>query len=259
MVDDIAARARRRTAAVVAAVAAIVVAAAAIGAGLVVVLGHRHSPAPEPGTAAAPSTVDAAAAESRSTAPSPTVPARLQVPDDLTWTTVAGARVPVSAIAGPRVTTGGRARGFAHSPLGAVLAAAHLSVRLCPQVGPDVFVPTLREQVVGGNAAALAQQLDDDYEQARAQLGLPYGQPAGRLYSIARGYRVDLDSPTSASVRLLIEGPGKAGAAVLVELRVQTQWIGEDWALVAPPGGTWETATALVTDTTGYTRFPDGG
>jgi hypothetical protein len=256
MSEDIAARARRRTAAVVAAVAAIVGVIVAIGAGLVLLLGNRDRPAPAPGAVAAPSTMDTDIA---TPSPPSAAPASPQTPENLTWTTVAGARVPVSATAGPHDNVGGRARGFARSPLGAVLAAAHLSVRLCPQVGPGVFVPTLREQVIGGNAAALGQQLDDDYEQARAQHGLPYGDPAGRLYSTARGYQVDLDSPTTASVRLLIEGPGKAGDTVLIELRLEMQWLGADWALLAPPGGTWEAATALVTDTTGYTRFPDGG
>jgi len=259
MTEDIAARARRRTAVVVAAVAAIVLVAVATAAGLVVLLGRRDQAALGSAPVAAPSTVDTAAATVPSAPPSSQPSASPPTPDDLTWTTVAGARVPVSRTAGPHDTAGGRARGFAHSPLGAVLAAAHLSLRLCPQVGPDVFGATLREQVVGANAAALGQQIEDDYEQARAQLGLPYGQPAGRLYSTARGYRVDLDTPTTAAVRLLIEGPGKAGAPVLVELRVNTQWVGEDWALIGPPGGTWNTATALVTDTTGYTQFPDGG
>lgn len=259
MSDDIAARARRRTAVVVAAVAGIVLVIVATGAGLVLLLGHRDRPMPGSATATAPSTVDSGTATSSTSPPPRAAPTSPRAPDGLAWTTVAGARVPASATAGPRDTADGRARGFTQSPLGAVLAAAHLSVRLCPQVGPGVFVPTLREQVIGGNAAALGQQLDDDYEQARAQLGLPYGEPAGRLYSTARGYQVDLDTPTTASVRLLIEGPGKAGTTVLVELRLQMQWIGADWALLAPPGGTWEAATALVTDTTGYTRFPDGG
>jgi len=171
---------------------------------------------------------------------------------------VVGARVPVSRSAGPRDTTSGRARGFAHTPLGAVLAAAHITLRLSPQAGPAVFEATLREQVVGGDAAALGQHLAEDYEQARAQLGLPYGEPAGRLYSTARGYRVDADSADAATVRLLIEGPGKSGS-VLVALTLHTQWVGTDWALLAPSGGTWDTTATVVTDPSGYTRFPDGG
>lgn len=260
MTDDIVVRARRRTTLVVVTVAATLLVAVLIVAGLVVLLGRPGTSAPDD----VPDPETASMDVLPSTRSNPPVPpsASAATPGpavhDLSWTTVAGARVPVSRSAGPRDLRAGRARGFAHNPLGAVLAAAHISLRLSPQAGPRVFGPTLREQVVGGNAAALGQQLDDEYEQARARLGLPYGKPAGRLYSTARGYRVDQDAPTTAEVRLLIEGPGKAGAPVLVELRVHTEWVGEDWTLVAPPGGTWDGVTALVTDTTGYTPFAGG-
>ena len=120
-----------------------------------------------------------------------------------------------------------------------------------------MFEATLRDQVIGADADALRQHLEDDYQQARAQLGLPYGAPAGQLYSTARGYRVDL-SGDSATVSLLIEGPGKSGS-VLIALSLRVRWVGADWALVAPPGGVWDTSATVTTDTTGYTRFPDGG
>ncbi len=254
MSDDIAARARRRTATVVAVVAAVVLVVAAAVTGLVLLLGYRDGPVPRPGTGTA-GTVPGGSGPVALSSPSPAPPAAA---DDLSWTTVAGARLPVSRSAGPRDSSAGRARGFAHTPMGAVLAAAHISLRLSPQVGPAVFEATLREQVVGGDAAALGQHLADEYEQARAQLALPYGEPAGRLYATARGYQVGQDSPTTATVRLLIEGPGTSGS-VLVALTLHTQWVGGDWALLAPPGGTWDTSAAVVTDPAGYTRFPDGG
>ncbi|MEN3308870.1 MAG: hypothetical protein V7603_5072 [Micromonosporaceae bacterium] len=255
MTDDIARRARRRTRAVVAGVAAGLLVLGAAVIGLVVALGPSSAGGPVPATtgpaAAVASSAAPPASPSDSTSPSPPV-------DDMRWDTVAGARVPVSRAAGPADTAGGRARGFAHTPLGAVLAAVHISVRLSPQVGPKVFEPTLREQVVGTSAAALGQHLDEDYQQAQAQLGLPYGQPAGRLYSTTRGYRVDAAADT-ATVRLLIEGPGASGGSVLVALVTTVQWVGGDWALVAPPGGDWTTNASVVTDTAGYSRFPDGG
>jgi hypothetical protein len=261
MTADIAARARRRTTIVLAAAAAAVVVLVAVAAGLVVLLGQRdvQPPTNDPGTP--PPTVDAGPS-SPALRPGPSsmpAPASPETAGRLTWATVAGARVPISPDAGPHDTGDGRARGFARSRLGAVLAAAHISLRLSPQAGPEVFGPTLREQVIGDDAAALGQQLDEDYEQARARLGLPYGQPAGRLYSTARGYRIEQDTPTAAEVRLLIEGPGTDGASVLVELRLHTQWVGADWALEAPPGGTWESVTTQVSDATEYVRFPDGG
>ncbi len=172
MSDDIARAARRRTRTVVATVAAVILGLAVVVAGLVVTVGHRGDPVRDP--AVVPATPAAGTVASGS--------AGSAGPDAVSWSTVAGAKVPVSATAGPSDTSAGRARGFAHTPLGAVLAAANISVRLSPQVGPEVFRPTLREQVVGPDADALAQHLDEDYQAARAQLGLPYGAPAGRLY-----------------------------------------------------------------------------
>jgi hypothetical protein len=144
-----------------------------------------------------------------------------------------------------------------------VLAAAGISVRLSPQVGPAVFEPTLHEQVVGADSDALTQHLDEDYQAARAQLGVPYGAPAGRLYSTTTGYRVDMQGPDAATVRLLIEGPGQDGGSVLVALVTHVQWTGSDWVLQAPNRGDWNADAAVVTDASGYTRFPgrpvDGG
>ena len=261
MSEDTAAVARRRTGALLAAVAVVVLGLVAVVAGLVVAWGHRGDSVAAP--AAVGATTAAVPPAGATVAPAPSSVAGSVVPDELSWVTVAGARVPVSGTAGPRDSGGGRARGFAHTPLGAVLAAVHISVRLSPQVGPAVFEPTLREQVVGADAAALGRHLDEDYQAARAQLGLPYGAPAGRLYSTTTGYRVDLPGPDAATVWLLIEGPGHDGGSVLVAVVTQVRWTGTDWALRAPSRGDWSTDAAVVTDPTGYTRFPnrsaDGG
>jgi len=247
MSDDIARAARRRTRTVVGTVAAVILGIAVVVAGLVVAVGHGGSPVPDPALGSATPAADAAASGSAGSAG----------PDAVTWSTVAGAKVPVSATAGPSDTNAGRARGFAHTPLGAVLAAANISVRLSPQVGPDVFAPTLREQVVGPDTDALSQHLDEDYQAARAQLGLPYGAAAGRLYSTTTGYQLDMHGADAATVRLLIEGPGQAGGSVLVALVTHMQWTGADWALQAPNRGDWNTDAAVVTDTSGYTTFPN--
>ena len=134
----------------------------------------------------------------------------------------------------------------------------HISLRLSPQVGPQVFDPTLREQVVGADAAALRQHVEDDYDTARQKLGLPYGPPAGRLYSTVVGYRVDEVSAAAASVRLLIDAPGRDGGTVHAATVVGLRWVGADWALVAPPNGDWNTVVSLVTDTSGYTPLTEG-
>lgn len=257
MTDDITARARRRTRSVVA-VGLLCAAVLILLAALVLVTvdgGHRDgaSAGPDGGPAQWTAISVGPPPPTAAVSSAATFPA-----GDLRWVTVAGASVPVSRSAGPRELTDGRARGFARTPLGAVLAAAHISVRLCPQAGPAVFGATLRDQVVGANTATLARSLDDDYQQARAQMAVPYGDPAGRLYSTTRGYRLDAVSADAATVRLLLEGPGSQTGSVLVDLVVHMQWVGTDWALVAPAGGDWDDDALVVTDATGYTRFPDG-
>jgi len=247
MSDDITRAARRRTRTVVGTVAAVILGIAVAVTGLVVAVGHRGDPVPDPAVGPATPAVGVAASGSAGSAG----------PDAVSWSTVAGAKVPVSATAGPSDTNAGRARGFAHTPLGAVLAAANISVRLSPQVGPGVFGPTLREQVVGPDSDALSQHLDEDYQAARAQLGLPYGAAAGRLYSTTTGYQLDMQGADAATVRLLIEGPGQGGGSVLVALVTHVQWTGADWALQAPNRGDWNTEAAVVTDASGYTTFPN--
>ncbi|WP_344515449.1 hypothetical protein [Dactylosporangium maewongense] len=142
--------------------------------------------------------------------------------------------------------------------MGAVFAAAHISLRLSPQAGPAVFEPTLREQVVGPDANRLLGNLEDEYQELRAQLGVTPGEPAGQLYSTVTGYRIGSASPDAVEVGLLIEGPGQSGLA-RVALSVQMRWVDDDWALQAPSGGDWNTAAVLVPSTVGYTGFPAGG
>jgi hypothetical protein len=251
MRDEIRMQARRRTATLAASGAAFVVAIVAAVAGLL----GLHDQRDEIGTQPTASGMSVSIPGSTGTAVVP--PEGEAAPagaGDLSWVSVAGARLPVSQSAGPRNASAGAARGFEFSELGAVLAAAHVSLRLSPQVGPLVFEQTLRDQVVGDHTAALARNLAEEYDQARARLGVAYGAPAGQLYAVARGYRVIL-SGLDADVRLLIEGPG-TWQPTLIELRVQTRWLGGDWRVVAPRDGLWGDDARVATDTSGFLWFP---
>ncbi|MBT8226102.1 MAG: hypothetical protein HKP61_15155 [Dactylosporangium sp.] len=212
-------------------------------------------------------------AASRLVAPAPTAPAgrpvgtafaTARVPGsgaggDLVWTEVAGVPVPVSRTVGPRDTSAGRARGFSHDGMGAVFAAIHISLRLSPQVGPVVFEATLRQQVVGDGAPALGQQLASDYDQTRQRLGLPYGQPAGRLHARVRGWCLDAETPAQVVIRLLVEGSTQDGESVLAATVMRLRWASGDWALVAPPDGDWSRVMTAVATVDGYTPAPDPG
>jgi|GEM_PF-1112837 len=258
VVDEIAGRARRRTRIVVVAGLGVAAVLAAVGVGVVALAGHRPTPAGGPPTPAAPNLPAPATTATWSPSSAPPPAPSVALDTDLTWTSVNGARVPVSRTAGPRDTGGGLAHGFAHDARGAVFAAIHITLRLTPQVGPEIFEPTLREQVVGGDAAALRQRTEADYDTARQKLGLAYGGPAGRLYSGVAGYRIDAIGPTTAAVRLLIAGPGLDGGTAYATGALQLRWLGADWVLVAPPRGDWSTVVAFVADPTGYTPLTEG-
>ncbi|MEV6928440.1 hypothetical protein AB0M46_28685 [Dactylosporangium sp. NPDC051485] len=245
MTDDITLAARRRTRAVVAAVAAVVLIVVAVVGVLVATVGRWGNPAPAPPTATAETAAPAGPQAG------PTSPAALQ------WVTVAGAHLPAGAD-GPRDTSAGRARGFAHTAMGAVFAAAHITVRLSPQAGPGVYEPTFREQVVGPDTNRLLAAVDEEYQQLRAQFGVAPGEPAGQLYSTVTSYRIGAASPDAVEVGLLIEGPSQSGPT-RIALTVQMRWVSNDWALQAPSRGDWNTAAVLVQSTAGYAGFPAGG
>jgi hypothetical protein len=173
------------------------------------------------------------------------------VPGDLSFTVVAGVRLPVSAAAGPHGVGGGLARGFTQTRAGAALAAAHLLVRVHPEVGADVFGPTVAHQVVGDDREALAANVADAYEQLLHQWPAAYGQPAGRLYLATPGYRIDSFTDQDATVALLIEIPHDRGGTLLGATTVRMRWHDGDWALLAPAGGAF-TDTSLVEDTSEF-------
>ena len=137
---------------------------------------------------------------------------------------------------------GDRVAGFAQSELGAAIAAAHLSVRVDPAVGQDVWGPVLAEQVVGDRdrlEAALKAQTAD----ATADPGQP-----GTL----SGWRVEGD-PTAGPVvaHLAVEGADGATADYAIPLA----WADGDWALNIPASG----AFFPVGDTSGaYAPFEGG-
>lgn len=181
-------------------------------------------------------------------------PADNPVPEDLSFAEVAGVRLAVSDTAGPQHISGGLASGFARTQAGAALAAAHILVRIHPEVGADVFGPTLAHQVVGDDTEALVANVAEAYEQLLHQWPAAYGEPAGRLYLAIPGYRVDSFTDTDATVALLIEVPADGGGSLLGATTLRLRWQDGDWVLVAPAQGVFAD-TALVDETSGFTLW----
>lgn len=170
---------------------------------------------------------------------------------DITWERLAdGSDVPRSREGGPRNFGEAAASGFARSEIGAAMAAIHISIRAAGGLGPKVFEPTIREQVSGENAAAMLARVAQEYESERSRQGIPAGAalPAGSARLAA--YKVDTYSPDQATVTVVSDYA--SDATKFFGYRVDLQWSGSDWRVVAPPEGSF--ATVL----TQFPSLPDG-
>jgi hypothetical protein len=176
---------------------------------------------------------------------------------DLNWIDFYGIALPVSTRDGPHHTRGGLAWGFSDTPRGALLAAVNIAVRTAAQWGPAIYEPTIRNQVTGPDASALLQADAGAYAALRAAAHVRPGQPAGRGSAVEAAYRFVAYAPASATVDIVTEGPGAAGAAVLTVTRIEVTWLRRDWRVIGPADGTWASSAMAVSTLTGYTTFPD--
>ena len=173
----------------------------------------------------------------------------------LRWSNFYGVELPYSA-AGPRYTSGGIAAGFAHSPLGALLAAVNIGVRANAQWGPRIFTAVVRGQVTGPDAAALLANCQAAYGQASQSDGVTGGQPLGDVDVTEEAFRWVTYTPAAAIVDLVSAAPGSQRTTVRASTQVQVIWDGGDWKVIAPPGGDWGNSAAELASLTGYTLFP---
>ncbi|MFD0906089.1 hypothetical protein, partial [Actinomadura sediminis] len=172
------------------------------------------------------------------------------------WRDYHGVLLPHAAD-GPRESGDGPAFGFARSPRGALLAAVHIVVRAHALWGPRVFEPTIRNQVIGPDTAALLEATQRSYDRHRGDR--PYGEALGRAYMVVEGFRWLGYSPRSATLDLVTAGPGDSNVTVRAAIRVQVRWENGDWRVVAPPGGSWGGSAVSIASADGYGRFPRGG
>ena len=244
----------RRTIIVIAILAAVVL---AFGAGLGAVLGRNGTSAapPPPVLPVNPTIGPPEAAATTGTTGTAVGPPVSQA--DLRWVDFRGVRLPVSASAGPRQDPAGDgALGFADTPLGAVLAALHIIVRLDARFGPRVYRPTLTRQVTGPDKAMAVANVEASYTAHRRASGTPAGEPTGPVYVTLLGFRLDAFTSGWADVRLLLLGPADTPAGwAQADYRVGLRWLDGDWRLVAPPAGNWQAIVTVVPSTAGYTRF----
>lgn len=157
-------------------------------------------------------------------------------PDLRWWPFRPGQDLPVSASAGPSRQVDGRVAGFARTQLGAALATIHISSRIWDlAVGPDVFGPTIDQQVVGADAGELARQVADNYGQARQQQGKNIGERLDPGPARLAAYQINRYSPDNATVSVIYAKDETASA--YSSFRFDVRWTDGDWHLVSPPAG----------------------
>jgi hypothetical protein len=248
-----------------AALVALLVLAAGITIGVVIGGGDDNNAAPagptaitgpSPAAGGTPGPTPSASTGSGTPLPAvlPTVPL-----NDLRWADYHGLALPISASGGPR-QAGELASGFAHSPLGALLAAIHITSRTEDLLGTNIYGPTIERQVIGPDKDALRSNADADYRQDRVTAGgtLPPGAPAGQAHTRLVAFRFEGYTPNVATVHFAGAGPGEGGVQVMIDFRAEARWSGTDWQVVAPPGGDWNNAATQVDAATlaTYTQFP---
>ncbi len=258
--------ARRRRFRFALAVTAIVIAAGAAGAVLArsgshATAGVRAAASPASGVAPSPAAALAPASPAPAdSAPAGPAPAGLASVSPaalagLRWMDFRGVELPVSPSAGPWHTADGLAWGFAHTPLGALLAAVNIGVRANAQWGPGIFGPTIRDQVTGPDAAALLASCQASYQQASQAAGIPAGQPLGPADAVEEAFRWIVYSPAGATVDIVSASPGAQGGTARAVTRIEVQWSPTGWRVIAPPGGDWGSSATRLTSLTGYTSF----
>ncbi|WP_244881206.1 hypothetical protein [Micromonospora maris] len=166
-------------------------------------------------------------------------------PDGVRWELVGPLAVPVSATAGPKQVTGTTASGFAHTPEGALVAAAQLALRSSYSLGEEYWRPTIERQFVPSA----------DRDRLLAALDASDSAPAdpGAQSQIA-GFSYQSYTPDTAVIGLVLRAPS-AGAPRYHVLSLTLLWRDGDWRMQAPPGGAWVSVNRTTDDLTGVVEW----
>ncbi|PBC72417.1 hypothetical protein BX261_7291 [Streptomyces sp. 2321.6] len=160
-------------------------------------------------------------------------------PDDVSWDLVTTVALPRSKSAGPLKIDGKVASCYAHTPRGALMAAAngfYRSILSAPDVKP------LKAQVLpGAGRDALEKQLKKIDQPVQS----------GQMAQIA-GFRIVSYTDTTTVVSLV---NGSQSAQSLKASDITVQWSGNDWKIVPPPGGGLNTPGDQLSSLDGYIPF----
>jgi hypothetical protein len=165
-------------------------------------------------------------------------------PDGIRWeifggTGLAGVALPVSEAAGPRQITGSTATGYAHTPLGALLATSQIPVRKL--MAPD-WKAVVAQQVMPGPGR-------DAYQVARAQVTDTAVTP-GQLGQLA-GFKFVNYTPETATIQLV----SRFANGGLQMTTITVAWSQGDWKEVLQPDGSDSPNAQNANNQTGYIQW----
>ncbi len=155
---------------------------------------------------------------------------------DITWSTVGPWPVPRSATAGPARDGNGVGTGYAHTALGAALAALNITEQMSSDAGPAIYTATVREQTYG-DAATMLDLI------ARSPTG---GSSPGTafFYKIAYGDPTG-DDPVVVSIAERTPNSARQGGYFAGYRSMR--WMNGDWRMQIPLP-----ASQLITGVAGY-------
>ncbi|MEV6509143.1 hypothetical protein [Streptomyces sp. NPDC051642] len=161
------------------------------------------------------------------------------VPEDISWHTLGIGRVPVSASAGPTRMQGAVWWCFAHTPMGAVLAATDIPT----QMSGSQWRTVTDQQVVAGQGREL-------FVFQRTAVPDSDGANAAPATSSYAGFQVTSYTSGAAAVGLLIKNDqGYAKTTVYV------RWSGGDWKIQPDGSGGLYSQLASEQSAVGYTLW----
>ncbi|MFF3326363.1 hypothetical protein [Streptomyces sp. NPDC002889] len=159
-------------------------------------------------------------------------------PGDVEWRPLNIARVPVSASAGPLRFSGPVMWCFAHTPMGAVMAAHIIPTHMS---GSDWRTVTEQQLVASPGRDIFVAQRSTVPESARN----------GSAVGSYAGFAVTSYSQDAATVQLLIKnGSGGYGSTF-----VAVKWDGGDWKVQARSSGALYTSMTTVSGNAGFTMW----
>ncbi|CAM5717431.1 hypothetical protein [Streptomyces fumanus] len=157
-----------------------------------------------------------------------------KAPEDITWRTFGASRVPVSASAGPTRTTGPVHWCYAHTPMGAVLAATVIT----SQMSGSGWETVSRQQVVAGSGRDMFEFKRSAYQD------IDSAQSGGISVGSAAGFSVASYTGEAADIGLLIRS-AQGYSATIIRLR----WSDGDWKVLPDDSGELHTPVNAIQGT----------